>query len=85
MTKKRTEMTIEIDEIVLLNRGTDWPEVAWCMACGDEVVMVRPEHASVIAEVSVRTINRWVEEEKINFTETRDGLLLACLNSLRMV
>ena len=79
--KRRTEVTIQVDEIVLLNRGTAWPDLAWCVACADEVVMVRPEHASVIAEVSVRTINRWVEEGTVHFVET-PGSLLVCLNSL---
>ena len=81
MTKKRTEMTIEIDEIVLLCRGKASPDLAWCVACADEVIMASPEHASVIAEVSVRTVNRWIEEGKIHFVET-PGLLLVCLNSL---
>jgi hypothetical protein len=79
--KKRTEITIELDEIVLVNRGTAWPDLAWCVGCANEVVMVRPEQASVIVEVSVRTINRWVEEGKIHFVET-PGSLLVCLNSL---
>jgi len=79
--KKRTEVTIQFDEIVLLSRGKASPDLAWCAACADEVVMASPEHASVIAEVSVRTINRWIEEGKIHFVES-PGSLLVCLNSL---
>ena len=78
--KKRTEVTIELDEIVLVSySGRDG--LAWCVPCANNVLLLTPEHASVIADVSVRTVNRWVEEGKIHFVET-PGLLLVCLNSL---
>ena len=55
---------------------------AWCAACGAEVTMVSPQEAAVIAGVTVREINRWVESEMVHFMETDDGLLLICMNSL---
>jgi len=44
--------------------------------------MVTPNQAAVIARVAVRTINRWVEAERLHFAETPEGLLLICLNSI---
>jgi hypothetical protein len=79
--KKRTEVTIQLDEIVIISPGTAGPDLAWCTGCANEGLMVTPEQASVIADVSVRTVNRWVEEGKIHFIEAR-GLLLVCVNSL---
>jgi hypothetical protein len=83
--KKRTEITIEIDEVVFVRGFSKLSGRAWCVGCANEVFMVTPAQAAVIAQVSVRTVNRWVEEGRIHFTETQDGLLFACLNSLRML
>lgn len=85
VTKKRTEIAIEIDEVVFVRGGSNLSGRAWCVGCANEVLMVTPAQAAVIAQVSVRTVNRWVEEGRIHFTETQDGLLFACLNSLRLL
>ncbi|MDQ3665656.1 MAG: hypothetical protein M3410_03480 [Acidobacteriota bacterium] len=83
MKKKRTEITIEIDEIRLINRGRDASTRVWCPGCAAIVTLVPPERAAAIAGVTVRTINRWVEAESVHFVETENGLLLLCGNSLR--
>lgn len=44
--------------------------------------MITPSEAAAIAGVTVRTINRWVEAERLHFAETGDGLLLICPNSV---
>jgi hypothetical protein len=43
--------------------------------------MITPVDAAVLARVSTRTIYRWIEAEKLHFTETPDGLLHVCLNA----
>jgi hypothetical protein len=43
--------------------------------------MAAPEHAAAVARVTVRTIYRWVEEEKVHFTESHDGSVSVCLRS----
>ena len=83
MKKKRTEITIEIDEITLINRGRNASVRLWCRRCDATATMVPPERAAAIAGVTVRTINRWVETDSVHFVETENGLLLLCLNSLR--
>jgi hypothetical protein len=81
--KKRTEITIEMDEITLINIRRDDSARLWCPGCSATVAMVLPEQAAEIAGVTVRTINRWVETEKVHFMETDNGMLLLCVNSLR--
>jgi hypothetical protein len=83
MKKKRTEITIEIDEIMIVSRGRNASAQIWCPGCSAIATLVSPERAAGIAGVTVRTINRWVEAESVHFVETEDGLLLLCVNSLR--
>jgi len=80
--RKRTEITIEVDEVIYAAGHRNRSIRAWCKPCGTEVTMVTPQHASAIARVSVRTVNRWVEGDSVHFMETPDGLLLLCANSL---
>jgi hypothetical protein len=46
------------------------------------VEMITPNEAAKLAGISSRSVYRLVEAESIHFTETHDGLLLICLNSL---
>ena len=82
MKKKRTEITIEVDELTLVRSRRGGTARIWCPACAREVLMVTPEQAAALARVSVRTVNRWVENERVHFRETPDGLLLLCSDSL---
>jgi len=79
--KKRTEITIEFDEITFVSFRPAASQ-QWCSACGAHATMVTPEQASAIARVSVRAINQMVEADGIHFIETADRLLFICLNSL---
>lgn len=80
-TKKRTEIAIETERVVVIRRRRSLVQ-AWCQLCGRQVVMVTVDEAARIAFVSERTIYRWVENEKLHFAETADGGLLICLNSI---
>lgn len=78
---RRTEILIEIDEVTLIS----WQSGSrrqWCPHCTAEVTTVTPQQASAIAQVSVRTINQWVESGRVHFVETAGGLLFVCLESL---
>ena len=81
--KKRTEITIEIDELMVVKSRRQGTVRMWCPACSTEVTMVTPGQAAAITAASVRTINRWVESGMVHFTETHDGLLLLCADSLQ--
>jgi excisionase family DNA binding protein len=79
-THKRTEITIEIERVVVIRRQL--PVRAWCQPCGAQVVMITVDEAAQLVRVSARTLYRWVENEKLHFTETAEGGLLICLNSI---
>jgi excisionase family DNA binding protein len=44
--------------------------------------MLTAEQAAAFVGTSRRTIYRWVEAEKLHFTETSDGVVLICLDAL---
>jgi len=46
--KKRTEVTIELEEIVLVTSGFARSGMAWCVGCANEVLMVTPAQAAVV-------------------------------------
>lgn len=54
----------------------------WCEGCGEQVKLVTPETASTVTGLSVRAICRMVEANEAHFSETPNGSLLICLNSL---
>ena len=80
--KKKTEINIEVDQIMVVRFRRGATAQMWCPACASTAVMVTPEGAAAIARVSVRVINRLVEAERVHFLETQDGLLLLCVTSL---
>jgi len=79
-TKKRTEVTIEIEEAVI--RSLKGPVVAWCPQCAENVRMLDAHEAAVAAGVSSRAIYCDVEAGRLHFVDTGDGTLVICLNSL---
>lgn len=79
--KRRTEFTVETTRRFILRRGGRSVR-GWCQRCAEQVDIVNVEEAAAVAGVSSRTIYRWVEAEKIHFTETPEGWLLICLNSI---
>jgi len=80
-TTKRTHITVEKHEVWVVRQGRKIV-TAWCETCGATVEMVTAEQAAALAEVSTRAIYRQVESGQIHFTETADGQLFVCLNSL---
>ena len=44
--------------------------------------MLTPEQAAAVAGVTVRAVNRRVEDGSVHFLETADGRLLLCADSV---
>ena len=78
---KRRTITVEIDRVVLVSKR-ETSTVAWCAACASQVGMLTVDEAARLVRASARTVYRWVEAGRLHFTETPEGRLLICLNSL---
>ena len=84
-TKKTTLIATETHESlsVRLNSRTQARRpLVLCEECETDVPLLTPEEAALLAGLSVRAINRLVEDGSIHFKETPDGLLLVCLNNI---
>jgi hypothetical protein len=79
-TKRRTEVTIEVDEVVI--RRAQAVTLAWCDHCGERVEMLTVDAAGAAARLSSRAIYREVEAGRVHFTELEDGSILVCASSL---
>jgi len=77
--KTRTEITVETDRwfVVTKRRRT-----SWCSACSRHVEMLNIDDAAIFARVNSRTIFRWAESGAVHSSETPEGLLLICPDSL---
>ena len=78
---KRTKIIIETDRELVVSRRLE-TYVAWCENCAGMVTMVTVDEAAVLASASSRSIFRQVENGKLHFTETPEGQLFICPNSL---
>jgi hypothetical protein len=78
---RRTEITVETEQVLLV-RPNRSPLAAWCPQCEAEAPMVTPEEAVALTGQSLRQVCRLVEAGRLHFTETGEGLLRLCLNSL---
>jgi len=79
--RKRKEVTIETERILFINRSPRRP-ILWCDSCAQEVVMLTVDEAGAMARMTSRMIFKLVEAGQLHFTETPEGRLLICSNSL---
>jgi hypothetical protein len=79
---RTAEVTIETEENIVV-RTAGRRTSMWCSCCRRKVEMVTPEQAAAIANVSPRTIYRWVEGERVHLNEVSIGSIFICLGSLR--
>lgn len=77
--KRRVKITVE-NNLLVVRRSSQ--ALVWCSECPAQIQMITPEEAATLTGVSTRTIYRWVDVEHPHFTETPEGRLLVCPNSL---
>jgi hypothetical protein len=78
--KRRIEITIEIDRVMILNGRGRAEE--WCALCDRRVWMISAEEAAAFAHVSINTISGWIDLKLIHAKRSSDGRLVVCLDSL---
>lgn len=81
-SSRRTEVLIETHEVWVIRRPGQAAASAWCGGCAAHVLMLPPEVAARLLDVTPRAIYRSVEAGRIHFKEAADGTLLICLASL---
>ena len=77
---RRMTITVEKERLLVvsqISRGE-----SWCEECNARVRILSPAEAAAVAAVSDRTIFRQIESRRLHFTETSQGAVLICLNSL---
>lgn len=80
--KKTTTITRETHEVLIFRRTAGRPVRLWCAGCAAEVEMLTPEEAALLAGVSTRTIYRRADAGQVHFSESPEGFLLVCPNSV---
>jgi len=81
MKKRTARITVETERLVVIRRSQTSSD-GWCGQCEAPVKLIGLEEAAAIADASQRAIFRWAESGEIHFTETADGRVLFCLNSI---
>ena len=81
MRKKRTEIMIETTRVFVRSRATHQLR-GCCAQCGGQGRMLTIDDAATVAGLKPRAVYRRIEAAEIHFTETPDGQLLVCLDSL---
>ena len=77
---KTTEITFETDELFVIKRR-DRSAYGRCEKCGAVVQMVNLAEAASIAQASKLTCGQ-IKARFLHSTETPDGQVLICLNSI---
>ena len=81
ITRKRRTRTIHAERLVIVESGESVVP-GYCGICNAERQMLSPEQAARLCGLSLRQLFRLVESSSLHFTETPDGLLVVCLESL---
>lgn len=78
--RKRREITIETERLLVISRHGN--PILWCGRCAREVVMLTVDEAAMMTRSTSRTIFKLAEAGRLHFTETPEGRLLICSDSL---
>lgn len=78
---KRIEITVERQRILIVKRRRPAAAV-WCETCAGRPQMHTLDEATRLLGLSERDIFRRVEGGLVHFSESADGALLICCNSL---
>ncbi len=83
MKERRTEITVETCEVLVISRQGVLSR-SWCPSCAQQVPAVRLTDACM-SGLSVEALEREVETGRIHLIEAVGGSLLICLNSLTQI
>ena len=78
--ERRMEITLRTERRISIKSSRAL--TALCEHCGRQVQMFTPGQAALVSGLSAREVYHRVEAGEVHFTETVEGLLLVCLDSL---
>ena len=81
MGRKRTEITIETERILIISRRSS-NSILWCERCGRSLPMLTPEEASIVLRVSTEEILRQIEDQQLHCVRMPEMAVRICPNSL---
>lgn len=81
MGRKRTEITIETERILLIRRRNE-SSFLWCELCGQAFPMLTVEEAAAVLRVSRDEILRKLEDNQLHCVQMSTGSIRICPNSL---
>lgn len=82
--RRRRSLIISVSEQTLAVQYSGTFASSWCGECAEQVRMIRPDEAAIVAAISPRKIYQWIEAGKLHYAEQPTGALLVCLNSLKL-
>jgi len=77
---KQTKVTIEHDSLLVLRGRTS--RRAWCALCAKEREMIALDDTAIISNLDRPALEEWLNSEGLHRSQTPDGSILICLNSL---
>jgi hypothetical protein len=80
-SRKRTEITIETHEVLIVRRG-DASVRAWCSGCNAEVRMIGIDEAVALSGISIGAIAELVAARAVHGLRDSAGAPIICLKSL---
>ena len=81
MKARRTEVTIETDEIWIIHRaGSGF--VSGCPECDEQTTMMTLDEAAVLTKLGVQDIIRYAESGLIHYAAMPGGRVLVCFHSI---
>ena len=80
--EKQIVITAEKSETYVIRQQPKSTVHVWCHGCDQEIECLTVEQAVTLTGLSARRLFRMVETEGIHFSETGDGQLLVCPNSI---
>jgi hypothetical protein len=78
--RKRTEITIETDRVLIIRRRRSVR--VWCQECGSQTDMVDLREAEALSGLSGRVLRDRAEAGRCHVLQGHDGASLVCLESL---
>ena len=77
---EKTVITVETFQRTIV-RSRREAKIAWCDRCAAEAVMLTPDAAAALLQITTREIFRLTEAGEIHYSETESGALLVCRKS----